>query len=162
MRESNRTYIARGIALAIIVVVHGTIIYTLATHMITVTTATTVQAILVTVVDKPRRPPVELKFPPLVLLRPAPSLMAMPHVAVEIPVPAAAPQALLPGQSPDSLPSGAAVGEYGIGSNVSGAASNSGDGGSNIGIAHRVQYGEPWIGRRRSQTVSGSQSSQFA
>jgi protein TonB len=107
--------------------------------MLTVTTAAPVQSILVKVVDKPRRPPLELKFPPLALLKPAPPLTAMPHVAVEIPVPAAAPQALLPGQSPDSLPSGVAVGEYGTGSNVSGTASDSGEGGSSIGIAHRVQ-----------------------
>jgi protein TonB len=140
MRESNRTYIARGIALAVIVVVHGTIIYALATHMITVTTATPVPAIQVTVVEKARRPPLELKFPPLVLLKPAPSLMATPHVDVDIPAPAAASQALLPGQSPDSMPSGVAVGEYGTGTNVPGTASNSGEGGSaNIGIAHRVQ-----------------------
>jgi periplasmic protein TonB len=139
MRESNRTYIVRGIALAIIVVVHGLIINALATHMVAVTTTTPVQAILVTIVDKPRRPPLELKFPPLILLKPEPLPMAMRHVTVEIPVPAAAPQALLPTQSPDSLAAGVAVGEHGIASNVSGAASNSGDGGSNLGVAHRVQ-----------------------
>jgi TonB family protein len=139
MRESNRTYIVQGIVLTTIVVIHGMIIYALVTHMITVTTATPVQAMLVTVVDKPRRPPVELKFTPPALLKPVPSLAAMPQAAVEAPVPAAAPQALLPGQRPDSLSSSVAVDEHAIGSNVSGAASNSGDGGSDIGIAHRVQ-----------------------
>jgi hypothetical protein len=56
-RESKRTYIARGSALTVTVVVHGLIIiYALSSDVITVPSAAPAEAILITLIDKPRRP----------------------------------------------------------------------------------------------------------
>ena len=51
---------ARGSTLATIVVVHASIIFALVTHMLTVHSGNIPEAILVTVVDKPLRPPEDL------------------------------------------------------------------------------------------------------
>jgi periplasmic protein TonB len=134
MRESNRTYIARGIALAVIVAVHVMTIYVLATRVLTTTLAAPVAAIVISVVDKPRRPPLELEFPPLVLLKPVPSDIVAPHVAVEVRVSAADLQALRPGLN--SLASGVDLGENGSGSDASSAKSGKGE---IIRLAHRVE-----------------------
>jgi TonB family protein len=69
---------------------------------------------------------------------------------------ALAPQVSLSGQDPDLLPSEAALDEHGTGAEVSGAASNSGDGGSDITVARRVQpiYSDASVRAREQGYVS--------
>jgi TonB family protein len=104
-----------------------------------VITVTTVPPVLVTFIDKPRRPPLELTFPALVLQKPTLSLIAVPQIAVETAVRAVAQQALVPDENPDPLASGVESNAHGTSSTVSGGASSSGVGVPTITIAHRVQ-----------------------
>ena len=85
-RDLKREYMARGSTLATIVVVHASIIFALVTHMLTVHSGNIPEAILVTVVDKPLRPPEDLSYPRLKWNRWIPVILpeSMPHVSVPV------------------------------------------------------------------------------
>jgi protein TonB len=154
MREPNRTYIARGIALVVTVLLHGMLIYLFATHKITASAAS-VPPVLVAFIDKPPRPAVQLTTA-VTLMRPKLSPITMPEAAIEIPVQVPAPQASLSGQDPDLSASEAVLDEHGTGAGVSGVPSNSGDGGPGITIARRVQpiYSDASVRAREQGYVS--------
>jgi hypothetical protein len=80
-RESDRAS-----TLAAIVIVHGLIIFVLVTHMTTVPSRNLHESILVTMIDKPRRLPVDLRLPTLKLNPTMPVLLpaVVPHVAVPV------------------------------------------------------------------------------
>jgi TonB family protein len=137
MRASNRTYSSRGIALVIVVALHGMIIYLLATHKIAIGSPGA-PPVLVTIIEQSRRPAVQLRIPALALTAPKLSPIATPEAAVEMPQ-TLAPQALLSGQDPDVVASTVASDEHGVPSGAYAAAPNLGDEVSGITVAHRVQ-----------------------
>jgi protein TonB len=123
-RDSKRE-LTRGSTLAAIVVVHGLIIFALVTHMTTVPSRNLPESILVTMIDKPRRLPVDLRLPTLKLNPAMPILLPeVPHVAVPI---YAEPSSSL--QVPDSNQT--ALNDSGVASNTMGSASKASGSGAN-------------------------------
>jgi hypothetical protein len=141
-RDSKREQMARACTLVAIVVFHGLIISALVTHMITVRSANLPPSILVTTIDKPRRPPVDLRLPTLNFNRSMPVLLSesMSHVAVPI---YAEPPPIL--QALDSVrtasnASGLASNAIGTASKESGSGAKTEGGGLNsIPVIHSVQ-----------------------
>ena len=124
-RDSKRE-LARGSTLAAIVVVHGLIIFALVTHMITVPSGNLPQSILVTMVDKPRRLPVDLRLPTLKLNPTMPVLL--PEVVSHVTVPVySEPSSSL--QVLDSKQTD--LNDSGVASNLSGSASKAAGSGTN-------------------------------
>jgi periplasmic protein TonB len=122
----------RGSTLLLIVVVHGLIISALLTHPIAVRSVVTLQPILVTMIDKPPRPPVDWKLPTL-KLNPSKTILlpkSTPHVAIY-----AEPSPRLRGLDSEQPASNA----NGIGSKASGAGANVEGRGQNISVLHQVQ-----------------------
>jgi TonB family protein len=135
-RESRHTYISRGIALVVTVLVHGLIIfYVLWASVITKDVASP-QSIQVTLIDKPPGLSHDWTLPEMKLsrLKHLPLLLSMPHVPVDVLPQPPPPQALASEQTADS--SATIVASNGETSSESGT-SNSG--GGDIAVAHRVQ-----------------------
>jgi periplasmic protein TonB len=125
-RDSKRE-LTRGSTLAVIVIVHGLIIFALVTHMTTVPSRNLHESILVTMIDKPRRLPVDLRLPTLKLNPTMPVLSpeVMPHVAVPV---YAEPSSSL--QDMDSKQT--ALNDSGVASNTMGSASKASGSGANV------------------------------
>ena len=124
-RDSKRK-LARGSTLAAIVVVHGLIIFALVTHMITVPSGNLPQSILVTMVDKPRRLPVDLRLPTLQLNPTMPVLLpeVLSHVTVPVYSEPSSSLQVLDSKQTD-------LNDAGVASNLSGSASKAAGSGTN-------------------------------
>jgi TonB family protein len=126
-RDSKRE-VSRGSTLAVIVIVHGLIIFALVTHMvkITVRSGNLPESILVTIIDKPRRLPVDLRLPTLKLNPTMPVLL--PEVVPRVAVPVyAEPSSNLPVLDSDQT----ALNDSGVASNAMGSASKASGSGAN-------------------------------
>jgi TonB family protein len=138
-RDSKREF-ARGSTLVVIVVVHGLIIFALVTHMTTVPTRNPPESILVRMVDKPRRLPVDLRLSTLKLNLTMPVLLPeiVPHVAVPISEPSSDLPVLDSKQTALS-DSGVASNTNGTAAKASGSGANAHGGGLNrIPVIHSV------------------------
>jgi TonB family protein len=126
-RDSKRE-LTRGSTLAAIVVVHGLIVFALVTHMvkITVRSGNLPEPILLTLIDKPRRLPFDLRLPTLKLNPTMPVLLpeVVPHVAIPV---YAEPSSSL--QVLDSKQT--ALNDSGVASNTMGSASKAFGSGAN-------------------------------
>jgi TonB family protein len=126
-RDSKRK-LTRGSTLAAIVLVHGLIIFALVTQMVKITVRSgNPESILVTMVDKPRRLPVDLRLPTLKLNPTMPILLpeVMPHVAVPIYAePSSSLQVLDTKQT--------ALDDSGVASNTNGSAAKASGSGTNV------------------------------
>jgi periplasmic protein TonB len=138
-RDSKRE-LTRGSTLAVIVIVHGLIIFALVTHMTTVPSRNPHESILVTMIDEPRRRPVDSRVPTLKLNPTMPVLLpeVVPHVAVPVSKP---PSSL---EAPDSEQTASTASSVGssandIGSKTSGAGPDAAGGGQDISVVHRVK-----------------------
>jgi TonB family protein len=121
-RDSKRE-LTRGSTLAVIVIVHGLIIFALVTYMTTVPSRNPHESILVTMIDKPRRLPVDLRLPTLKLNPTMPVLLpeVVPHVAVPV---YAEPSSSLQGLDSKQT----ALNDSGVASNMGSASKASGSG----------------------------------
>jgi len=123
-RDSKRE-LSRGSTLAAIVVVHGLIIFALVIHMTTVPSGNLHESILVLMIDKPRRLPVDLRLPTLKLNPTMPVLLpeVVPHVAVPVSEPSSNLQVLDTNQT--------ALNDSGVASNTNGTAAKASGSGAN-------------------------------
>ena len=145
-RDSKRE-LTRGSTLAVVVVVHGLIIFTLVSHMlkIAVRRENLPESILVTMIDKPRRLPVDLRLPTLKLNPAMPVLLpeVVPHVTVPVSEPSSSLQVLDSKQTALN-DSGVASNTTGSASKASGSAANAHGGGLNsIPVIYWVQPSYP-------------------
>jgi len=128
MNRDSKRELGRGSTLAAIVVVHGLIIFALVTHLvkITVRSGNLPESILVTIVDKPRRLPVDLRLPTLKLNPTMPVLLpeVVPHVAVPVYAEPSSSLAVLDSNQ-------AAMNDHGVASNTMGSASKASGLGAN-------------------------------
>jgi len=148
-RDSKRK-LTRGSTLAAIVVVHGLIIFALVTHMLklTVRSGNLPESILVTMVDKPRRPPVDLRLPTLKLNPTMPIRLpeVMPHVAVPIYAEPSSSLEVLDSKQTALNDSGVASNTNGTAAKASGSGANARGGGLNsIPVIYYVQPTYPAV-----------------
>jgi periplasmic protein TonB len=137
-RESKRTYLSRGGALLVVVLVHGLLIlYALSIHLIN--SAASQRSIQVTLVDKPSRLPGDAKLSAVQInqLKPVLLPLSVPRVAVDIPAEPPPPQAVASEQTADSNAS--VIASNGVASMASNGSGTSGTVGGDIAVAHSVQ-----------------------
>ena len=125
MDRDLRRELSHGSTLAVIVIVHGLIIFALMTHVTTVPSRNRHESILVKMIDKPRRLPVDVRLPTLKLNPTMPVLVpeVVPHVAVPILEPSSSLPVLDSKQT--------ALNDSGVASNLSGSASRPTGSGAN-------------------------------
>jgi len=139
-RDSKGEYMARRSTLVAVVVVHGLIISALLAHTFTMRSMVVVspQPIFVTIIDKPRRLPVELRHPTLKLNRLSPILLPHHDPAPIYEEPPPPPLQVLDSEQTASTASSVGSSANGIGSKASGAGPDAAGGGQDISVVNRV------------------------